>query len=261
MNAGHGPDKYGEPIIFLTLDLMLLFAVVALFTGFVKAGLPALGALLSAIVALAFSPQEALGICLIYLLIGDVIAVSFYHRLAVLRELKKMIAPVLLGIAFGGLLLNTLDNDSLGLAIGLVVIFLVALEPLHARLTQWAIHRPRSVRGVAGVLAGVATTIGNAAGPIMSLYFLLLKLDKKAFVGTASIFFLAVNLTKVPIFVWQGFFNPAYFASIALTAPLVFAGAVLGRAFLEWIPQLWFKRVILLLTAIAGCWLIVRYFS
>jgi len=240
---------------------MLVLCLVAVFTGFVKAGLPALGALLSAMVALVFSPQEALGICLIYLLVGDVIAVSFYRKLADLKELKKMIVPVLLGIGLGGLMLNSLDNDSLGLTIGVMVLLLVALEPLRPQLTEWAFHRPRSVRTFSGVLAGIATTIGNAAGPIMTLYFLLLKLDKKAFVGTASIFFLAVNLTKVPIFQYQGFFNSDYFASIAVTAPLVYVGAVAGRAFLEWIPQLWFKRVILFLTAIAGLWLVIRYFS
>jgi uncharacterized membrane protein YfcA len=245
---------------FLPPEYLLLLAAVALFTGFVKAGVPSLGALMSAVVALAFTPREALGICLIYLLVGDLVAVSFYWRLAHLSELKKMIFPVLLGIAAGGFMLNFLDDNNLGLVIGLMVVFLVSLEPFRPRLSEWAIHHPQKVRGSSGVVAGISTTIGNAAGPIMSLYFLLLKLDKKAFVGTSSIFFLAVNTTKIPIFYYQDLFTPAYFSSIALTAPLVYVGALLGRKFLNWVSQLWFTRIILVCTALAGFWLVLRYF-
>ncbi len=241
-------------------ELLILLAAVALFTGFVKAGMPALGGLISAVVALVFSPREALGICLIYLLVGDLIAVSFYWRLAHFSELKKMILPVFIGIAAGGVMLSFLDNNNLGLAIGLMVIFLVSLEPLRPKLTELAIYHPRSVRTGSGVFAGISTTIGNAAGPITALYFLLLKLDKKTFVGTSSIFFLSVNTTKIPIFYYQELFTVAYFPSIAITAPLVYVGALLGRSFLNWVSQVWFTRIILTATAIAGLWLIVRFF-
>lgn len=241
-------------------ELLILLCLVALFTGFVKAGVPSLGALMSAVVALAFTPREALGICLLYLLVGDLVAVSFYWRLAHFNELRKMIYPVLLGIVAGGVMLNFLDDNNLGLVIGIMVVFLVSLEPFRPGLTEWAKHHPHSVRGSSGVLAGISTTIGNAAGPIMSLYFLLLKLDKKTFVGTSSIFFLAVNTTKLPIFYYQDLFTLAYLPSIALTAPLVYIGALLGRKFLEWVSQVWFTRIILVCTALAGSWLVIRYF-
>ncbi len=241
-------------------ELLILLAVVALFTGFVKAGIPALGMLISAVVVLVFSPREALGICLIYLLVGDCVAVSFYWRLAHISELKKMILPVFLGIAVGGVMLSYLDDRNLGLAIGLMVVFLVSLEPLRPKLTELAIYYPKSIRAGSGLLAGVSTTIGNAAGPITALYFLLLKLDKKTFVGTSSIFFLTVNTTKIPIFYYQDLFTVAYFPSIAVTAPLVYVGALFGRSFLNWVSQVWFARIILLATAIAGIWLIIRYF-
>ena len=244
----------------LPTELLLLLAFVALCFGFVKAGIPSLGALIAAIVALAFSPREALGICLLFLLTGDFVAVSFYWRLAHFKELKKMILPVLLGIISGGFLLSLLDNEHLGLVIGLTILTLVALEPFRPQLAEWAFKHPRSVRSCSGFLAGVATTIGNAAGSIMALYFLLLKLDKKAFVGTSSVFFLCVNLTKLPIFYFQGLFTPAYFPSMLLVSPLILIGALAGKKFLEWVPQLWFNRIILLCTALAGGWLVLRYF-
>jgi len=244
----------------LDANYLLFLAFIALFTGFIKAGLPSLGALLSATVALVFPPRDALGITLCFLLLGDTVAVALYWRLAHWQELRKMVVPVLLGIILGALLLNSLDNASLGLAIGIVVLLLVALEPVRPQLTQLALQHPRTARSCSGTLAGVATTIGNAAGPILTIYFLVLKLDKKAFIGTGSIFFLFVNVAKLPVFLSQDIFQLYYFSSILLCAPMVYVGAIGGRKFLEWISQLWFNRVVLFFTALAGIWLLAKYF-
>lgn len=167
-----------------------------------------------------------------------------------------MIVPVVVGIVAGGFLLNNLDNERLGLAIGVMVLLLVLMEPVRPQLTRLAMAHPRAARNTSGALAGLATTIGNASGPILSIYFLLLNLDKRAFIGTGSIFFLFVNVAKLPIFMSQDIFHMQYAASIALTAPLVYVGAIGGKKFLEWIPQSWFNRVVLFFTAVAGIWLI-----
>jgi hypothetical protein len=68
-------------------------------------------------------------------------------------------------------------------------------------------------------------------------------------------------VSKLPIFISQDVFHVQYMASIALTAPLVYAGALGGRVFLEWIPQLWFNRVVLIFTAIAAVWLVAASFT
>lgn len=244
----------------LAPEYLLFLGCIALFTGFIKAGMPSLGALLSATVALVFPPRDALGITLCFLLIGDTVAVSLYWRLAHWQELKKMVVPVLAGILAGGLLLGRLDNNSLGMTIGLVVLLLVLMEPFRPLLSRLALAHPGSARAISGSVAGIATTIGNAAGPILTIYFLVLNLDKRAFIGTGSIFFMFVNISKLPIFIGQDIFQLQYMASILLAAPLVFAGALGGRLFLEWIPQHWFNRAVLFFTALAAIWLITSSF-
>lgn len=246
--------------MLLEIEHLLVMAGMALFVGFVKAGLPALGALMAVLVVLVFPPRDALGITLIYLLIGDCVAVSMYWRQAQWHELKKMVVPVLAGIAAGGMLLSVLDNRNLGGVIGLIVVAFVLMEPVRPKLAAAALRHPWPARILSGSAAGLATTIGNAAGPIMAIYFLVLNLDKRAFIGTSAIFFLFVNTVKIPVFILQDLFQAKYYASIALTAPLVLAGALAGKAFLRWIPQLWFNRAILFFTGLAGIWLLVNYF-
>ena len=56
-----------------------------------------------------------------------------------------------------------------------------------------------------GLLGGFTTMIGNAAGPVMSVYLLSMRKEKMEYIGINAWFFLVVNLLKVPfqIFVWD----------------------------------------------------------
>ncbi len=241
----------------LSPDLLIVLALVALLTGFIKGGMPALGPFVATLVALNFPARDALGITVLLFLTGDTAAVYLYWRRANWQELRKMLLPVIVGIVAGGIVLSTLDNRTLALSIGTLILLLVALEPLRPRLSEWALAHRDTARTGTGALAGFATTISNSAGPILTIYFLLLKLDKHAFIGTATMFFFFANMSKVPIFLFQGIFDASYLPSIATVIPLVYAGAFAGRYFLEWIPQLWFNRIVLFFTAVAAVVLIV----
>jgi uncharacterized membrane protein YfcA len=242
----------------LDLHSLLFLALMALCTGFVKGGMPSLGPLLSAAVALWFPSRDALGITLTLFIIGDTAAVYLYWRLANWRELSRMLVPLIVGIAIGALVLRGLDNHRLGLVIGILVLMLVGLEPMRPRLTRWALAHPQVARTTSGTLAGIATTISNSSGPILNIYFLVLNLDKRTFIGTASMFFAFANLAKLPIFIGQDVYQLKYLPSLLLVVPLVYLGAFGGKIFLEWISQLWFNRVVLILTAVAGITLIVN---
>src|SRR5262245_2046570 len=126
----------------LPIASLSFLAIMALCTGFVKGGMPALGPLLSAMVALWFPPRDALGITLIPFLIGDTAAIYLYWRLANWRELRRMLLPLIVGIVLGALVLRSLDNQTLGFTIGVMVLMLVAMEPLRPQLTRLALAHP-----------------------------------------------------------------------------------------------------------------------
>lgn len=246
--------------MLLDFNILIFLALIALLTGFVKTGLPALGGFISVLMVLVFPPKDALGITLCYLLAGDLMAVSFYWRQANRAELVRLLPMIFIGIVSGIVLLSFINNTVLGLLIGLMIIFFVSLEPFRESVTAWSMKYIVWVRNVSGWLAGFTTTVGNVAGPVLSLYFLLLKLDKHSFTGTAALFFLVVNLTKIPLYGAIGIFKDYYIGSVLLTIPLVFVGGFLGKRFLKWIPQKRFTQAILFFTGLSGLILIVRYF-
>jgi uncharacterized membrane protein YfcA len=119
------------------------------------------------------------------------------------------------------------------------------------------VPRSRWQAAVYGGSAGFATTIANAAGPIMSLYLLGQGLPKNEFVGTGVWFFLLVNLCKIPVYLGHHLITPASLAFDAVLLPALLVGAVLGRVLLRRIPQALFERVVLALTVVAAALLFV----
>ena len=75
--------------------------------------------------------------------------------------------------------------------------------------------------------------------------------------GTAAVFFLIVNVTKIPIFAYNGMIKTEYLVGFLWTFPIVGLGAVVGRLFLKRIPTEIFRDLILGLSVVAGVVLIV----
>lgn len=244
---------------FLILEQTFFLFIVALFTGFLKTGLPVLGAFVSLSMALVFPPREAVGLTLLYLIVGDMAAVYMHWSKADIALLKKILPAIMVGMVLGSLSLVLMSDQGLGFVIGCLFIFLIAVEQVRERLMLLAAKRPRIVANTSGVLAGITTAVGNIAGPVLSIYFLLLKIDKYKFVGTTAVFFTVVNLIKVPIYYQLAMFNSQYLWSFLLTAPFVFVGAIYGGRFLKWIPQRVFNQTILFFTGLGGVVLVIKY--
>lgn len=103
-----------------------------------------------------------------------------------------------------------------------------------------------------GIGAGFASTIANAAAPVMNLYLLSRRLTKEQFVATGAWFFLVINLAKVPIYSWHHLFSRASLVFDVFMVPAVACGAFTGLWIVHRVPQRVFEILIVLLTAISA---------
>jgi hypothetical protein len=103
-----------------------------------------------------------------------------------------------------------------------------------------------------GFLAGFTTMMANAAGPVMIVYLLAMRLPKIEFVGTSAWFFFIVNWLKVPFSVHLGLITAESIKLDLLMLPFVIIGAVLGIYALKKMPQRVFEIIIQVLAAIAA---------
>jgi len=238
----------------VSLTSYVLGGLSALLIGLAKNGVPgaAIPSILLMTEAFSENAKTAVAACLPVLLVGDVIAVTWYRRHAQWRKLAKLLPYVVLGMLPGWLVLRALEANQLRPVIGGLVVLLLALE-LARRRFGWE-HVPRSRWFVVGtgLLAGFATTVAHAAGPVMSVYLLSQGMVKREFIGTAAWFFLLVNLSKVPVYLGEGMITAEVLKFDLVIAPAVLLGAALGIFVLTRLSQRVFDTLALSLAAVAA---------
>jgi uncharacterized membrane protein YfcA len=232
----------------------LVVGFCAFVVGVSKTGIPGLGILHVPLMAMVLPARQSTGILLGMLILGDLFAAGYYRRSAEWKHVLRLLPPALAGIVAGWQAMRFVTNRQLAPIIGGIVLAMLALNYWRTRVhgedtpvpTQWWFA------GALGFLAGVTTMMANAAGPVMVIYLLAMRLPKFAFIGTSAWFFFAVNWLKVPFSVNL---NLITWDSIRLDLgmlPLIVAGSVAGIFFLHRIPQRAFNGLVQVLAAAAA---------
>ena len=241
----------------------------AVIVGVSKSGIPGAGILVVPMLAYAFGGMQSVGIMLPMIIFADIFAVIMYHRHALWDKLIRILPWVVVGMGFAFAVLwqfgkMKTDKDILSPVIGILVISMLVLNLIQKRLGPG--FAPKSNFGTAstGISAGFATTVSNAAGPIMSIYLTALKLPKEQLMGTISWYFCIINLSKVPIYLYLTKIHPnkpmitlpSFLLDVKLF-PLILIGIAIGKWLLPRISQKRFDQVVLVLAGIAAIKLIV----
>ena len=179
-------------------DFNFLAVLTAILVGVAKTGVSGMGILVVPLIAMVFPAKESVGALLPMLIAGDVLAVIYYRRHAQWRQLIKLMPGVATGMLIGGMFLAQLDNESMRIFLGVFVLLLLMIEGIARHLQLNEFKKLRSFAVLVGVMAGFGTTVGNSAGTIMGIYFIMMGFDKKQLMGSRAWFFLIVNTSKLP---------------------------------------------------------------
>ena len=161
------------------------------------------------------------------------------------------------GVVIGYFLLDRINSAQLKPIIGIIVLTLLGVNYWRNRsLKEQDIPTQWWFAAVMGLLAGVTTMLANAAGPIMIIYLLAMKLPKQEFIGTGAWYFFLINWFKVPFSANLGLINAETLKINLFCFPIIAAGAIGGIFVLKRIPQKFFNSLIQILAALAACKLI-----
>ena len=117
--------------------------------------------------------------------------------------------------------------------------------------------RDRIARAALGATAGVSTMIANAGGPPMSLYLLRTGVSRAGLLGTVALFFLTVNVAKLPFSAGLGLVSADSLHVSLVLLPGMVAGLLLGRLVAHRISGPVFSTAVLIATALAGARLLL----
>jgi uncharacterized membrane protein YfcA len=233
-----------------------LGALGAFLVGLSKTGIPGLGILNVAIFALVFPARDSVGLVLVILICGDLVAVSTYRRDASWGHLWRLFPWAAVGVVAGYFALGRVNDLQMRHLIGVILLALVVFQYVRSRRPAPPEGEARPARPwlapLAGITAGFTTMVANAAGQVMELYLLAMNLPKIVFVGSAAWYFLVINLFKVPFSASLGLINPATLSVSLWLGPFAVLGALVGRPIVERLDQRRFELLALALTFAAA---------
>lgn len=232
----------------------LVLAAAALVIGVSKTGLPGMGILAIPMVAFVIPAKESTGLILPMLIAGDIVGVIYYRHHAAWKYLVRLAPWTVSGVVAGSLALGHLDNAQIRPLIGIIVLIMLVLNQWSRRHPGLQDALPGSLGFAAaiGLLAGFTTMVANAAGPIMVMYLLAMRLPKTVFLGTSAWYFLIVNVFKVPFSAHLDLITLDSLRFNALLLPFILAGGWIGIRFARRIPEKAFVWLVQLLAAIGA---------
>lgn len=250
--------------------LLVLFAVFMI--GLTKSGFGSgIGLLIVPMMVIAMThipgrgEKAALGFMLPLLIVGDLIAVWQYRRQFSVAHVQALFPGTIGGVVVGALLLWWFEKQHaemtsalVRLEIGFECVLLVGLHFWRVWRGVDRLFRPRPWQSLlTGTFAGASSTIAHAAGPIVALYLLPQKLDRRTYVGTTAMYFFLLNTAKLPAYAMSGAFADASPASTLIFAPLVLIGAVFGRWINRRLSDKAFSNIVYGATFVLGIYLLI----
>lgn len=226
----------------------LVFALAALIIGMGKGGFgSAFAALATPLLALLLPVPVLAPLMLPFLMLGDLFAVGFHWRRWDRRQVLLLIPGALVGVAIGTLFLTRVSPQALRTFLAILVLLFALYRALEPRVVRFFHYQPRPWHGlIGGSISGFSSAIANTGGPPATLYLLMQDLQPRAFIATSALFFMILNIIKVPFYLSAGLFDRQLILSLAWLLPLVPVGVWLGRMFVVRVSPRAFESVILL---------------
>lgn len=236
-----------------------LLCICALFIGMSKTGIQGITLLAIPLMAINFGAKPSTGLILPMLCFSDIIAVVYYRRTAEWKYVFKLLPSAIAGFFLAVAVDKMIPADEFQRLMAVCIfVGLAVMCRTEKKGTNSNIHSAWWYAPLFGLMGGFTTMIGNAAGPVMSVYLLSMRLPKYAFVGTSAWFFLVVNYLKLPlqIFVWDNISWGTLYLNM-LTIPCMVAGAILGVYFVKKVAEKTYRIFIIAVTVLSTLMLLV----
>lgn len=231
-----------------------LYFLCAVLIGMSKTGIPNIGTLAIPLFAFLFGAKYSTGIVLVLLCFADLVAVIYYRKSFLWSEVKKLLPMAFVGLLAGLALGNVINDKTFKAVIALCILFGMGVLIWRERYSGFdKVVENKWYSPIFGFIMGFSTMIGNAAGPILSVYMLSKKLDKITFTATAAWFIMILNFSKIPlqVFVWDNLSWPGVILNL-MALPFILLGGWLGIIILKKLPEARFRQIIISLVIISS---------
>lgn len=248
---------------FLSIEISntawLAAFIAAIILGISKSGIKGIAIIIVTLMAIAFGAKRSTGLIVPLLIVGDIFAVIYYNRHTQWSLLKRFLPWMMLGVVIGVIIGKDIPESLFKKLMGVVILGSVIMMYWWDRRKSETVPTHPAFAGFMGIMAGITTMIGNLAGAFSNIFFLAMRLPKNQFIGTAAWLFFLINLFKLPfhIFVWKTITVDSLVVNSKLVVG-VLIGLFIGVRLVKRIKDDFYRKMILILTALGALILLVR---
>lgn len=241
--------------------MQIFLALLWLFSGFIN-GLTSFGANLLAVPAmsLVMSPKSAIIVACFGGLAVTIAIVCIYRRHLLYKELLLFFLPCLATVPLGTGILQSVSPAVLLLLAGCVMLLFLLWQAIAARMAfaagcpNWSIF---VVGGVSGLLVA-ATGMG---GPPFAVYAVLRRWNKETALAMINMSGVLSLIITIGVQWQQGLLTDEIHQAVYLAVPFAILGVLCSLPLLSRMNVVLFRRLVLLMVALAAVSMFARSFS
>ncbi|WP_414468830.1 sulfite exporter TauE/SafE family protein [Methanobacterium sp. ACI-7] len=236
-------------VIILFLIMVLIAEITGTIAGFGSS------TILLPLSLLIFDFKTALVLVAFAHVFGNLGRVTFFKHGLDKRIILLFGIPSIILTFLGAYLVSYIPQNISILILG---IFLLIFSILSLKKPDLSFKPSNSTAIIGGGLSGFFAGLIGTGGVIRGTFLTSFSLEKSHYIAVAAAIALAVDLTRIPVYLTNGFLRSEFYFLLPLILLTALTGSYIGKKIVNEIPQDLFRKIVLIAIALVSLSFIIR---
>ncbi len=193
--------------------------------------------------------KTALTLVALFHLFGNLGRITFFRHGINKKMLVTFGLPSIIFTIAGAFLVSLVSQDLLKgiLGVFLMIYSVIAIWKEELRVVSTSFNLI-----LGGSLTGFITGLIGTGGALRGAFLTAFGLPKGQYIATAASIALAVDITRIPIYLGQGFLESRFYLYIPILFFIAFAGSFLGKQIVKRFAYKLFRKIVLVAIFLIG---------
>lgn len=196
-----------------------------------------------------FDFHSVLGLTAVFHLSSNLSKIALFRNGLDKKLLLYIGLPSALFVILGGILSKYLQSYWLEILLG---IFLVAMSLVFLIKKDLIIPPNKKNATLGGVFSGFSAGLLGTGGAIRGLTMAAFNLEKSVFIATSAAIDMMIDLSRTVVYYQNGFIHQHDMVYVPFLFVIGLVGSYLGKQLLDYIPQVKFRMISLVLILLIG---------
>lgn len=198
---------------------------------------------------LFFDFKTALVLIAFFHISGNIGRISFFQKGLDKELLLKFGLPSIALTLVGALIVSYIPQNTLK---GILGIFLIIYAAYSLLKEDFRIKASTITAVIGGSLSGFLAGLIGTGGALRGAFLTGFGLPKEKYIATAAAIALAVDMTRIPVYLSQGFLQNRYHWYLPALFAFAIAGSFIGKQIVKHFPYRVFRKIVLIAILLVG---------